>query len=181
MPALPLAARGHTVGMAATTPAGNGVSDAYAPGEDRPLGGYTALTAAFGAAFTGALVALRASGRGPDGLRTSDLVLGGIATHKLSRLIAKDRVTSFLRAPFTRYEDRAGHGELSEEARGTGLQKAVGELLICPYCLGQWVAAGMGVAFLAAPRTTRFVAGVYTMETLSDLLQLAYSAAEERG
>lgn len=168
--------------MAATTTHhhhGNGLAGAYAPGEDRPLGGYAVLTAAFGTAFTGALVALRATGRGPDGLRTSDIVLGGIATHKLSRLIAKDRVTSFLRAPFTRYEDRAGHGELSEQARGTGLQKAVGELVICPYCLGQWVAAGLGVGFMAAPRTTRFLAGVYTLETISDVLQLAYSAAED--
>src|SRR4051812_39933787 len=168
--------------MAAPSQTTNGSSDVtagYAPGEDRPLGGYTALTGAFGAAFAGALVALRASGRGPDALKATDIVLGGIATHKLSRLIAKDRVTSFVQAPFVRYEDRAGHGELSEEARGSGLQKAIGELLICPYCLSQWVAAGVGVGFAAAPRTTRFLAGVYAIETVSDFLQLAYSRAED--
>src|SRR3954462_3843991 len=111
--------------MAAPAQTSNGAPDVtagYAPGEARPLGGYPALTAAFGSALTGALVALRAAGRGPDGLRATDIVRGGIATHKLSRLIAKDRVTSFLRAPIGRSEDRAGHGELSGEARGGGLR-----------------------------------------------------------
>ena len=38
----------------------------------------------------------------------SDLVLVTVATHKLSRLVAKDRITSTLRAPFTSVEDRPG-------------------------------------------------------------------------
>jgi hypothetical protein len=33
---------------------------------------------------------------------------------------------------------------------------------------------------VGAPRLTRFVAGIYAAETVSDFLQLAYSAAEER-
>jgi hypothetical protein len=166
------------MGATTTTNGHSHLSDGYAPGEDRPLGGYAVLTAGFGAAFLGALAALRASGRTPDRLDTADLVLGGIATQKLTRLLAKDRVTSFLRAPFTRYEEGSGQGELSEEPRGTGLQRATGELLVCPYCLAQWVAAAMGVGFVAAPRTTRFLAGVYTIEAISDFLQLAYSRAE---
>ena len=38
----------------------------------------------------------------------------GPATRKVSRLLAKDKVTSALRAPFTRFLDPAGHGELEE-------------------------------------------------------------------
>jgi hypothetical protein len=106
--------------------------------------------------------------------------LAGAATHKLSRLIAKDRVTSFIRAPFVRYQGSKGHGELDEEARGEGLRRAIGELLICPYCLGQWTAAGIGVGSVAAPRFTRLVTFVYAAETIGDFLQLAYLAAEER-
>jgi hypothetical protein len=154
---------------------------AYSPHEHRPVAAYGALTTAFLGAFGGALVALRASGRElPERPAAGDLALLGVATHKVSRLLAKDRVTSFLRAPFTRYQEPDGHGEVSEEARGTGLQLALGELLICPYCLAQWVAAGFGVALVAAPRTTRFVASVYAIETLSDVLQLGYLAAEKR-
>ena len=154
----------------------------YAPaGEERPLAGYGVLMGSFGAALTGALALLRASGRTlPEGPRASDLLLGGIATHKVSRLLAKDRVTSAIRAPFTRYQEDAGHGEIEEQPRGSGLRLAIGELLVCPFCLAQWIAAAFAVGLVAAPRLTRFVAGIYVAETISDVLQLAYKAAEDR-
>ena len=153
----------------------------YAPGEDRPLVAYAALSAAFGLALTGGLVGIRASGRGlPERLPAGDLVLAGVATHKVSRLLTTDRVTSFIRAPFTRYQEPAGHGELDEKPRGAGLRLAIGELLVCPYCVAQWIAASFSLGLVAAPRTTRFVAGIYVAETISDVLQIAYKAAEER-
>jgi hypothetical protein len=153
----------------------------YARHEHRPLAAYAGLTAAFGAAFGGSLAALRVAGRElPERPAAADIALTGIATHKVTRLIAKDRVTSFIRAPFTRYQEPAGHGELEEAARGTGPRLAIGELLVCPYCLAQWVAAGFAVGLAAAPRTTRFIAAIYAAETLSDFLQLAYKAAEDR-
>src|SRR3954451_13287907 len=121
----------------------------YAPGEQRPLAAYAGLTTAFGLAVGGALAAAGAAGRElPERLAPSDVVLAGLATQKLSRLISKDKVTSFLRAPFVRFEESAGHGELSEEPRGHGLRYAIGELLACPYCISQWVAAGFGVGLV---------------------------------
>jgi uncharacterized protein DUF1360 len=167
--------------MAAVTEQAHDAVAGYAPHEHRPLAAYTGLTATFGAALGGALLALRASGRElPERPAAGDLVLAGIATHKVSRLLAKDKVTSSIRAPFTRFQESAGHGELEEAARGTGLRFAIGELLVCPYCLAQWIAGGFAVGLAAAPRTTRFVAGMYVAETLSDFLQLAYKAAEDR-
>src|SRR5437879_8736512 len=44
-----------------------------------------------------------------------DLALLGIATHKLSRIVAKDRITGILRAPFVNYIRSAGAGEVEEE------------------------------------------------------------------
>ena len=109
-----------------------------------------------------------------------DIALMGMATHKVTRLLAKDRVTSFLRAPFTEYQDRAGHGELEEKARGRGMQLAAGELLICPYCLAQWVVGAFAVGMVAAPRMTRLLTAMWTAEAISDFAQLAYHAAEEK-
>ena len=154
----------------------------YAPRhEHRPMGGYMVLSAAFATSFVGALTAAqRHAGELPERVEISDIVLTGIATHKVTRLLAKDRVTSFLRAPFAEYQDRAGHGELEEKARGRGLRLATGELLICPYCLAQWVAGGFAVGMVAAPRLTRLLTAMWTAEAISDFAQLAYHAAEER-
>ncbi|PYK08605.1 MAG: hypothetical protein DME65_13725, partial [Verrucomicrobia bacterium] len=52
-----------------------------------------------------------------------DLALLGIATHKLSRIVAKDRITGILRAPFVSYVRSAGAGEVEEEPRGRGIQR----------------------------------------------------------
>ncbi len=104
----------------------------------------------------------------------------GLATHKLSRLLSKDKVTSFLRAPFTGFQEASGHGEVEEKPRGTGLRLAIGELVVCPYCLAQWVAAGFVGGMVFAPQATRMVAVTYTAETVADFLQLAYLAAEKR-
>jgi hypothetical protein len=157
-------------------------SGGYAPpGEDRPLAAYAGMTTAFGTALAAATAALRASGKQlPDRPRAGDLLLAAVATHKISRMVAKDRATSFIRAPFTRYQEASGHGEVEEQPRGSGLRLAIGELLVCPYCLAQWLSAAFAVGLVAAPRATRFVAGIYVAETLSDVLQLAYRAAEDR-
>jgi hypothetical protein len=61
-----------------------------------------------------------------------------------------------------------------EQARGTCLRKAVGELLICVFCLGQWVAAFFAYGLVLAPALTRFVASVFAILTVSDFFTQAY-------
>jgi Protein of unknown function (DUF1360) len=151
----------------------------YSPHEHRPLGGYSTLTAIFGAAFTTGLVAAyRKRGELPERPDVWDVVTAGAATHKLTRLIAKDKVTAFLRAPFVRFEEESGRGEVSETPRGTGLQYATGELLVCPYCLAQWVAGAIAVGYVGAPRFTKLITFLYTVEAVSDFAQIGYKAAE---
>jgi Protein of unknown function (DUF1360) len=149
--------------------------------EHRPLGAYAALSGTLVAAVGGAALALRRSGRElPERPAAGDIVLIGTASHKVSRLLTKDKVSSFLRAPFTEFQEASGQGEVEERPRGRGLQLALGELLGCPYCVGLWVASGLSVGLVAAPRLTRFVASVFTAETISDFLQAAYLAAEQK-
>jgi hypothetical protein len=108
-------------------------------------------------------------------------VLVTVATHKASRLIAKDRVTSAVRAPFTEVE--VDHGpsrrRVREKARGDGIRRAVGELVLCPYCLGVWIATAFAGGLVVAPRPTRWAAGILTTVFGSDVLQIAYKKAED--
>jgi uncharacterized protein DUF1360 len=150
----------------------------YAPGEQRPLAGYTVLTGAFFAALGGSLVAARAGRREIDRPGALDVALHGLAIQKVSRVIAKDKVTSFLRAPFTRFQEASGQGEVEEAPRGDGLRYAVGELLVCPYCVAQWVAGGFAVGHVFAPKTTRFLSAMWAAQGIADGVQLAYSAGE---
>ena len=153
-------------------------SEGYAPHEHKSLKSYSALTGIFGAGFVGSLLAAyRTRGELPERYGILDMLTVGFATHKLSRLITKGKVTAALRAPFVEYEEPAGHGEVSERPRGTGLRHATGELLICPYCLSQWVAGVLGVGMVAAPRATRLISFIYTAQTVADFLQLGYLAS----
>jgi hypothetical protein len=144
------------------------------------LGGYAVLTGAFAALAGGFALWMRSTGRRlPESIAPGDLALITVATHKASRLIAKDRVTSAVRAPFTEPEGRDGPGELSERPRGEGLQRAVGELITCPYCLGAWVGGAFTAGLLVAPRPTRWVASAFTVLFGSDVLQVAYRKLED--
>ena len=155
----------------------------YAPPTERPpLLSYMGLMTLLSAVFSAALLLARRGGRElPERVGAPDLITIGVASHKVSRLLAKDKVTSPLRAPFTELEGQGGPSELEESARGRGLRKAVGELLVCPYCLGLWVVAAFTIGLLFAPRLTRFLAAVFSALTISDFLQIAYKAAEEKG
>jgi hypothetical protein len=146
------------------------------------MGGHALLTAIFNGSVAAFAVAQRRSGRSfPDRVPTGDLVLLSIGTYKLSRLIAKDRVMSFARAPFTRLQGESDRtGEVVEEPRGSGVRHAVGELLVCPYCLGQWVGTSFLMAYIREPRLARTVAAAFTIVAGSDMLQETWIAVDKR-
>jgi hypothetical protein len=148
--------------------------------DEHPVGGYAALMGAF-SAMAGAFVTWMArSGREfPERFDGRDLALMTVATHKASRLLAKDRVTRPVRAPFTSFQENSGQGEVEERARGRGLRRAVGELLVCPYCLSMWIASIFAAGMTVAPRQTRWVASVLSAHLGADVLQIAYKKLED--
>src|SRR5215208_755138 len=111
-------------------------------GEDRPLGAYVALIGAFHLVFAVFLLLTKTANHPiPQRVRLGDILLLGVATHKPTYLISNDVVTSSLRAPFTEYQEMESPSNVEEQPRGTGFRKAIGELMVCIFCLGQWVAA----------------------------------------
>jgi hypothetical protein len=153
---------------------------AYKNGHDRPLGGYLALMGVYGAGTALSAAATRATGRRPPArLGPWDVFQLTVATHKLARLIAKDPITSPLRAPFTTYKGLGAPAELNEEVRGHGLQHSLGELLTCPMCLGQWVATGFTLGLTVAPTATRLVTATFTAVSGADFLQYLYARLQQ--
>lgn len=164
--------------------AADGLWEGYAPESERPpLGSRLALSSGFVAAFAAFLVARRRSATGlPERIDSRDLALLSGASFKLGRLIAKEKVSAPIRAPFTEYQGKAeAPGEVDERPRGSGLQAALGELLTCPYCLGMWVASALTVGLVTVPRETRLVASILSALGVSDFLQVAYRALVARG
>jgi hypothetical protein len=131
----------------------------------RPLPEYATLVAAFSGAV-GAFV-LAARNRLPERTGLGDVVRVGVASYKLGRLIAKDEVTSWVRAPVTRDEE-------AQEPEREGMARALGELVTCPYCIGVWIAAGFSAALVLFPRETRFAATILGGQTAADFLNAAF-------
>lgn len=144
-------------------------------GEDRPLGAYATLIGLFNLLFGIFLLVSKGSDHPiPQRVRLSDVLLLGVATHKLTYLLSNDVVTSPLRAPFTEYQEMESPSNVEEQPRGTGLRKAIGELVVCVFCLGQWVAAFFAYGLVLAPAVTRFVATIFAILTVSDHLHQLY-------
>ncbi|MFC5947010.1 DUF1360 domain-containing protein [Pseudonocardia lutea] len=155
-------------------------AEEYRQGEDRPLGGYVVVMAVFASVVAAVAGIAAATRQTVPRLSVKDLVLLTVATHKLSRTITKDAVTSPLRALFVQYADTAGPSEVMEEPRKqSSLRHSIGELLSCPFCLDLWIATGFTIGLVFAPRLTRLVTGTFTALTGADFLQLAYSAAQQ--
>ncbi len=156
-------------------------ADAYRAGADRPLGAYLGTMSAYGASVAAMTAAGVLAGRRlPERVSPYDVVLLGVATHKLSRTITKETVTAPLRAPFTEFGGPQGQGELHEEVRGHGLRHSVGELLTCPFCLAQWIATAMSAGLVFAPRQTRLVAATFSTVAISDMLQNVYAFLQRK-
>jgi hypothetical protein len=142
--------------------------------------GFAGSMGVYAVACVAAAATARSSGRAPDAYDVADLVLGGVATHKLSRLLAKGAVTSAVRAPFTEFVRPAGSSEHVDRIRGDhGFRRTVGELLSCPFCLDVWIATAYVAGLVLAPRATRAWAAVFSVIAISDFLQQAYGRVRE--
>jgi hypothetical protein len=159
---------------------GRRIRQRYSGEQDRPLLAYSLVLGGY-AGLVGAVGAIgRARGvRLPARFSVQDTVLVCLATHKASRLISKEAVTSPLRAPFTRYEEPTGEAEVNESVPGHGARHTIGELLTCPFCLGVWIASGLTAGLVFAPKVTRLVSTALTAIAVSDILQILYDGAKK--
>lgn len=138
--------------------------------EERPLPEYAAITGVFGAALGGFLLLARR--RLPEKVGFADVARIGLASYKLGRLVAKDEVTSWVRAPVTRDEE-------TQEPKPQGMERALGELVTCPYCIGLWIASGLSYALVLFPRETRLVTTIFGSQAVADFLNAGFVRLNE--
>ena len=158
-----------------------GLFEGYDEGDDVPLFSYAVLVGVFNLIFVLFLVIARVTGRPiPERIELGDIALFGVATHKLSWIITRDAITAPLRAPFTELEEVKSPTNVQEKPRETGLQRSLGELLTCRFCLGMWISAFFAYGLVLFPATTRLVGAIFSMLTVSDHLHQIYKALMNR-
>jgi Protein of unknown function (DUF1360) len=137
--------------------------------ERPPYEAYAAIVAA----FFGGLGAVSAAGRSSRRLGALDVAVLCAATFKASRTLSRERIASFVRQPFV--EGDAYHGE-EERPAGTGLQRAIGELVTCTRCVGTWTAAGLASTQVVSPRFGRLLTWSLAASAANDFLQAGFAA-----
>jgi hypothetical protein len=106
---------------------------------------YMALNAVFGALLASVVVAARERTRNSEPLTSRDLAVTGAATFALSKVIARERIGTW-----------------------------VGELLTCTRCVGAWSALGLVGLRLTSPATGRVVNDVLAVSAMNDWLQASF-------
>jgi hypothetical protein len=129
---------------------------------------YAKLNAVYGVLLAGVLVTTRNRPGAREPIPTRELVPMGLATFALSKVIAREKIGSWVREPFVE-QDGAEH-----KPRGRRLQRAVGELVTCTRCVGAWSALGIVGLRVADPSSGRIVTNVLAASALNDWLQAGF-------
>jgi hypothetical protein len=129
---------------------------------------YAVLSSGY-AALAGAVL-LAARDHGDEPLHPAEIVPLGVAAFALSKMIAKEKVDSWVREPFVEELPDGGR-----RPKGTRLRYAVGELLTCTRCVGAWTSLGLVGLRLTRPREARVVAALLGTSAINDWMQAGFT------
>jgi hypothetical protein len=127
---------------------------------------YATLTATYGSLLGTVVLAARQRGTRP--IAATELPTLGLAAFAISKLVAKEKVETWVREPFV--------DERSRRPKGRRLRYAVGELLTCTRCLGAWSSLGLVALRTLRPDEARVVSAVLATSALNDFLQAGFTA-----
>ncbi|MEA2474103.1 MAG: hypothetical protein QOE06_2018 [Thermoleophilaceae bacterium] len=130
---------------------------------------YAAINLVYASLFAGVIYLTRERAR-EEPIALHELVPMSAATFALSKVIAREKVGTWLREPFVEHEDGVA------KPQGRRLQRAIGELVTCTRCVGAWSALGVVGLRLAAPDAGRNVANVLAVSGANDWLQAGFKA-----
>jgi hypothetical protein len=129
---------------------------------------YAKLNAAYAVMFAGVLIAARQRQESDEQIPVRELVPLGAATFALAKVIAREKIGTWVREPFVEQVDG------DRRPQGRGLRAAVGELLTCTRCVGAWSALGIVGLRVVEPRSGRIVTNVLAASAANDWLQAGF-------
>ena len=103
-----------------------------------------------------------------DPISGRELIPISAATFALSKVIAREKIGSWMREPFVEQVDG------DRRPRGNRLRAAVGELVTCTRCVGAWSALGIVGLRVVEPKTGRIVTNVLAASAANDWLQAGF-------
>jgi hypothetical protein len=130
---------------------------------------YAIINGVYAVLFAGVVYATRERARN-DPIELHELVPLSAATFALAKLVAREKVGTWVREPFVEHHDGSATPE------GRGLRRAMGELLTCTRCVGAWSALGVVGLRLAYPDAGRTAANVLAVSGVNDWLQAGFKA-----
>lgn len=135
---------------------------------------YAKLNLVYGSLLAATVAAGR---RRPEAeLTLADQATLALAVFALSKLIARERIGSWVREPFV--DEDADPS--AAEPTGRGMHRVIGELVTCSRCVGAWSSAGLVGLRLLAPGPGRTVAVVLATAGANDFLQAGFRVICER-
>lgn len=147
--------------------------------KDQPIGSYIKLIGSYSLFFGSMFLLATRKGRPLREPRGRDLALLTIASYKLSRIITMSFIGSPIRAPFAKRGESLKGGEVQDEARGEGLQRAVGNLVTCPFCFNVWSTTLFVFGYSLLPRVTKQLSYILTIAAGGDVLHHSYRSLRE--
>ena len=129
---------------------------------------YAAINAVYAVLLAGVVVATRERVK-RDPIGAGELLPMGAATFAVSKVIAREKIGTWVREPFV--ED-ASHGGTP---RGRRIQRALGELVTCSRCVGAWSALGVVGLRAASPSAGRLVTAILATSAVNDWAQAGFA------
>ena len=130
---------------------------------------YAKLNAIYGTLFVAVLVGARKRAGAETQIPARELVPMGAATFALAKVIAKEKIGTWVREPFVEHD-----GSTPQGPRGSRLRGAVGELVTCTRCVGAWSALGVVGLRVLDPKSGRVVTNVLAASALNDWMQAGF-------
>ena len=105
----------------------------------------------------------------------SELPTLGMATFALAKVVAQEKIGSWVREPFVEEDEQ----RKPKGPRGRGMRHAVGELLTCTRCVGAWAALAVVGLRVASPPAGRLASTVLATSGINDFLQAGFRLTTE--